>query len=62
MKIYLDFGAGIKKFVSKKEQQNRDIVPSDINPEDVIETVKIVFTVLEAVKILIQSIKNIFKK
>jgi hypothetical protein len=44
------------------QTQTRDLMTSDINQEDIIETVKIAFTVYEAVKILIASIKNIFKK
>ena len=53
----IDFGAGVIKTIGGAPQ-TREL----IDPNDVIEAVKVTFTIVEAFKILIVTIKRLFKK
>jgi hypothetical protein len=53
----IDCGGGVVKLM-QQPTQTREI----IDPAEVIETVKLTFTIVEAVKILIATIRSIFKK
>jgi hypothetical protein len=57
----LNFGGGVNRNITTAETSNRNLMGDDITPEDVIETVRITFTIIEAIKILIASLRNIFK-
>lgn len=54
----IDFGGGVIKSIGGAPRQTREL----IDPNDVIEAVKVTFTIVEAFKVLIVTIKRLFKK